>query len=53
MTKATPRHAPEIARIIRLEFERLARRIEQEDGNSGYKCAFNKAARIIRAEKPD
>jgi hypothetical protein len=48
-----PRHSPEIARIIRLEFERIAKRVEKEAGNSAYKAAFNKAARIIRASKPD
>lgn len=48
-----PKHSPEIARIIRLEFERVAKRVEQEVGNSAYRCAFAKAARIIRASKPD
>ena len=48
-----PKYSPEIARIIRLEFERIAKRVEKEAGNSAYRCAFAKAARIIRANKPD
>jgi hypothetical protein len=51
--KESPKYSPEIARIVRLEFERIAKRVEKEAGNSAYRCAFAKAARIIRANKPD
>jgi hypothetical protein len=48
-----PKHPPEIARIIRLEFERLACKIERFVGNEQYVKAFKKAARLIRDSKPD
>jgi hypothetical protein len=48
-----PKHPPEIARIIRIELERIAGKVERLSGNDPYKAAFKKAARLIRDSKPD
>lgn len=48
-----PKHSPEIARILRLELERIALRLERLRGNSNYVAAYKNAARIVRDAKPD
>lgn len=47
------RHSPEVARIVRLEFERLIMRLERAHTNEAYMCAIRFVCRIIRESKPD